>query len=149
MESRCKLLAAVNDLRAMPYVSMATQAGAKYWACRYCNCHGIHIGLLDVVVYVDAARIMHQWPPQRKTRRHAKLLRDWKRKFRGMPEAIAQLDIPIARRTQAFRMLAGKIAEDAKTVSGAAHKRALHAGGYHGIGQSLCVPLLILQFGST
>ena len=126
---------AVNDLRAMHYVSMATQAGAKHWACRYCNCVGTYVHHLDVVVYIGAARIMNQWPEHEKTRQHASLLRAWKAKFAQMPDIIAQLDVPIARRDKEFRMMAGRVAEDAKTVSAAAHKRAVHAGGYHGVGQ--------------
>lgn len=128
-------MVAVNDLRAMPYVSMATQAGAKNWACRYCNCVGIYVPLLDVVIYVHGARIMHQWQQDMQTARHRSLLREWKTKFRLLPQAIAQLQVPIARRDQAFRMLAGKTAEEAKSVSGAAYKRAVQAGGYHGIGR--------------
>ena len=133
--TRSRLLVAVNDLRAMPYVSMATQAGAKHWACRYCNCVGTYVRCLDVVVYIHAARIMHQWPASRKTQRHSSLLRHWKAKFRHFSEVIAQLDVPIARRDHAFRTQAGRVAEDAKSISAAAHKRAVKAGGYLGLGQ--------------
>ena len=145
--TRSRLLVAVNDLRAMPYISMATQAGAKHWACRYCNGVGTYVSCLDVVLYIGAARIMHQWPASRKTRRHASLLRQWKTKFRQLPDVIAQLDVPIARRDHAFRMMAGRVAEDAKSVSAAAHKRAVQAGGYHGVGQCPMMTTMLFMSG--
>ena len=129
---------AVNDLRGMPYISMATQAGACHWACRYCNSRGWHVALLDKVVYPGAAaRVMHQWPEHKKTNVHKRLLREWKRRFASMPEVVAQLDTPDWRRDHAFRMQAGQVAEDAKKISAAAHKRAVVAGGYHGLGKCL------------
>ena len=39
----------------------------------------------------------------------------------------------MVKRDKAFRLKAGKHAEDAKCISKAAHKRARKAGGYHGL----------------
>ena len=130
-------MVAVNDLRAMPYISMATQAGARYWACRYCNVEGVYVHQLQTKIYIGAARVMHQWPASKKTSRHNRLLREWKRRFAGMPHVVSMLNVPIGGRDQKFRMEAGQLAEDAKGVTKAAYKRAVEAGGYHGIGNTL------------
>jgi len=138
--SRSKLLVGVNDLRAMCYISMGTQAGAKAWACRYGNCLGIYIALLDVVIYPGVARQLHKFydgrdiPPA-----VSRLLREWKRHFRGLPKVLALLDRPMFRRDHAFRMEAGQLAEEAKQINAACHKRAVRAGGYHGIGKSVVI----------
>jgi hypothetical protein len=118
----------------MPYVSMATQAGAKHWACRICNVLGVRVSHLDCVVYVDAARQLSQLPGHLRTAAHRRLLTEWKRRFRHTPQFVARLETPNFRRDHAFRMRAGRIAEEAKLRSKAAHTRARIAGGYLGLG---------------
>jgi hypothetical protein len=113
---------------------MATQAGAKHWACRMCNVVGVRVSHLDCVVYTDAARQLSQLPGHLKTPTHYRLIVEWKRRFRRMSPFMANLSTRNYRRDHAFRMRAGRLAEEAKLHSAAAHRRARTAGGYLGLG---------------
>ena len=114
----------------MHHVSMATQAPAKYWACRDCNVLGVKIALLDAVVYVGALRLLAGTG----SRRTRALTREWQQRFRGTPDLVEHMNRPIFKRDAKFNYDAGVVAEQARHISKAEHKRAIETGGFHGLG---------------
>lgn len=128
-----RLLAAINDLRALPQVGMWTQSPAVRWACHYCNTMGIHVALLSGTVYPGAVRLLSVvGSPRRRA-----LTREWRNRFAGMPEALALADRPMFKRDAKFNETAGKLAEQGRKISKASLQRARHAGGYVGYGTSM------------
>ena len=125
-----RLLIAINDLRAMHHVSMATQAPALHWACRDCNVLGVYVKLLDTVVYIGAIRLL----PGCGSTRVRRLQREWRARFHGTPDLLALEDRPIFKRDAKFNYDAGVVADQARVISKAAHERAVNAGGFHGLG---------------
>ena len=70
----CDLLCAVNDLRAIPYVSMCVSTSSVHWACRSCNVKGIHLEALGTQIYIGAVRWLKKMPQDRVSRR---LIAEW------------------------------------------------------------------------
>ena len=125
-----RLLAAINDLQAMPYVSLATKQPSLHWACRSCNTLGIHIAGLGTVVYPGAIRFIDSCGADISR----SLRREWCRAFRRLPAVLAMQNRPIFKRSGDFCRRAGLVAEAAFRKSVAAGKRAVYAGGFHGLG---------------
>ena len=126
-----RLLTAINDLRAMSHVSMASQAPALNWACRDCNVLGVKIQELDAVVYVGAIRLL----PGCGSTRARTLQREWRARFSGAPKLLALEHRPIFKRDAKFNYDAGVVADEARRISKAEHERAVKAGGFHGLGK--------------
>jgi hypothetical protein len=134
VESKSLLLTWVNDTRACPHVTMATQPPALTCACGTCDVVGWHLPQLDSTVYVYGLRILSEFND-----REARTLRaEWKRSMRQIPNAQTMETGPLRYRDAKFRRDAGEATEFAKTMNnGAAVTRAVQAGGYHGTGRLL------------
>ena len=133
-EVKChsRLLVAINDLRALPKVSMATQAPSKYWACHCCNVLGINVPQLETQIYPGAIRLLDVCGSTRV--RVRQLTREWRHHFRQAPEILAVATSTVMMRDAKSNQRAQIVAEQAYKISKACGKRATEAGGFLGYG---------------
>jgi hypothetical protein len=120
----------VNDTRAEPHVTMATQPPALECACTVCDVSGWKHPGLDSTLYICGIRCIAEFVDS-----EAKQLRkEWKRSMAGVPWVQTMNAGAFQYRDEDFRRAAGEASDFARTVSAAALTRAVQAGGYYGIG---------------
>jgi hypothetical protein len=120
----------VNDTRAEPHVTMATQPPACQCACTVCDVVGWRCPALDSTLYICGIRCLAEF----KDREAVRLRAEWKRSMAGVPWVKSMDTRPFRYRDEEFRRAAGEASDFARTISEAALKRAVKAGGYHGTG---------------
>jgi hypothetical protein len=131
--SRSHLLVAVNDLRALHYVSMGKSVtGSINCSCKDCDLVGWRINQLGTTVYPSALHFLDDALQNEPVRR------EWMARNEHVHPEARNASQPRRLRDKHFRVLAGRAAEAAKGVSKAALKRAVDAGGYHGLGKLHC-----------
>lgn len=138
-----RLLIAINDLRGLPKMTMATQAPSLYWACHCCNVLGIHVKQLGTTVYPGAIRLLDQCGSTRM--RVRQLATEWKRHFRSAPEFLAAATSTVFMRDAKFNERGQQLAEQAYKISDACGERATAAGGFNGYGMLMYMRCIVIS----